>query len=85
MLTVKKVEGSVFQGAGSWNDYAQTLDVSAPITEDKTIRSRFIIKNEDANAFYDNYDKKNKLFYGIVDADLEILQPCPLNCNLPRL
>jgi outer-membrane receptor for ferric coprogen and ferric-rhodotorulic acid len=66
----KEVEGSVSLSAGSWNDYAQTLDVSAPISDDKTIRSRFIVKNEDANAFYDNYDKKNKLFYGIVDADL---------------
>jgi len=66
----KEVEGSISLSAGSWNDYAQTLDVSAPISEDKKVRSRFIVKNEDANAFYDNYTKHNKLFYGIVDADL---------------
>ena len=66
----KEVEGSVSLSAGSWDSYAQTLDVSAPISEDKNIRSRFIVKNEDSDAFYDNYNKKSKLFYGIVDADL---------------
>ena len=66
----KEVEGSVSLSAGSWDSYAQTLDVSAPMSEDKNVRSRFIVKNENSDAFYDNYNRKNKLFYGIVDADL---------------
>jgi len=66
----KEVEGSVSLNAGSWDSYAQALDISVPINEDKTVRSRFIVKNEDAKAFYNNYDKKNKLFYGVVDADM---------------
>lgn len=66
----KEVEGSVSLSAGAWDSYAQTLDVSAPMSEDKNIRSRVIVKNENSDAFYDNYTRKNKLFYGIVDADL---------------
>lgn len=66
----KEVEGSVSLSAGSWDSYAQTLDISAPLSKDKNIRSRFIVKHEDSDAFYDNYNKKDKLFYGIVDADL---------------
>ena len=68
--TSKEVEGSISLSAGSWDSYAQTLDISAPISEDKRVRSRFIIKHEDSDAFYNHYNKKNQLFYGIVDADL---------------
>lgn len=66
----KELEGSIALNAGSWDSYSQALDISTPITEDKNVRSRFIVKNEDSKAFYNNYDKNNKLFYGIVDADL---------------
>lgn len=66
----KELEGAVSLNAGSWDSYAQALDISTPITEDKNVRSRFIVKNEDSKAFYDNYDKSSKVFYGIVDADL---------------
>ncbi|WP_263832616.1 TonB-dependent siderophore receptor [Sulfurospirillum oryzae] len=66
----KEVQGTISLNAGSWNDYSQSLDISAPITEDKHVRSRFIIKNEDSDAFYDNFHKKDKIFYGIVDAEL---------------
>ena len=66
----KEVEGTITLSAGSWDTYTQAIDISTPVNEDKTIRARFIAKNEDAKAFYDNFDKSNQLFYGIVDADL---------------
>lgn len=59
----KELEGSIALNAGSWDLYSQEFDISTPVTEDKHIRSRFIVKNEDSKAFYDNYDKNNKLFY----------------------
>jgi len=66
----KEVEGTITLSAGSWDSYTQAIDISTPVNKDKTIRTRFIAKNEDSKAFYDNYDKSNQLFYGIVDADL---------------
>jgi outer membrane receptor for ferric coprogen and ferric-rhodotorulic acid len=81
----KEVEGSLSLSAGSWDSYSQTLDVSAPITDDKNVRGRFIAKHEDSDAFYDNYNKKNDLFYGIIDADLGDLTTLSIGATYQNL
>ncbi|QKF66652.1 TonB-dependent ferric coprogen/ferric-rhodotorulic acid receptor [Arcobacter venerupis] len=66
----KEFQGSLTLDAGSWDSYSQTIDMSTPLSQDKKVRGRVVLKNENSKKFYDNFDKDNTLFYGIVDADL---------------
>ncbi|MGA1932089.1 TonB-dependent siderophore receptor [Arcobacter sp. YIC-464] len=66
----KVTNGTIDLSAGSWDNYSATADISTPLTKDGKIRSRFIVKHEDGDYFLDDYERKNDLFYGVIDADL---------------
>ncbi|MRW89618.1 TonB-dependent siderophore receptor [Duganella sp. FT80W] len=56
--------------AGSWDKYRGQADVSAPLSDDKHVRGRVVVAQQNANSFIDRYHQDKELFYGIVEADL---------------
>lgn len=55
---------------GSWDKYRGQADVSAPLTEDKHVRGRVVVAQQNANSFVDRYHQDKELVYAIVEADL---------------
>lgn len=56
--------------AGRWDKYRAQADVSAPLSEDKHVRGRVVVAQQNANSYIDRYHQDKDLFYGIVEADL---------------
>ena len=87
---------SVTASAGSWDSYRQTLDASAPLTEDGTLRGRMVAAHEDQDYFYDTAESRKNVLYGILEYDLgdsttvaggasvEDLHAVPFFSGLPR-
>ncbi len=57
-------------GAGSWDTYRGMGDVSTPLTEDGSIRTRLVGTYQDGNSYLDGYKPERKAFYGVIEADL---------------
>lgn len=66
----KELTGNVKLEAGSFDTQSATLDVSTPLNQEGTLRARFIGKYNETDTFLDDYKKENKVFYGVVDADI---------------
>jgi outer membrane receptor for ferric coprogen and ferric-rhodotorulic acid len=56
--------------AGRWDKYRAQADVSAPLSEDKHVRGRVVVAQQNANSFVDRYHQDKDLFYSILEADL---------------
>jgi outer membrane receptor for ferric coprogen and ferric-rhodotorulic acid len=56
--------------AGSWDRFRAQADVSAPLTDDKHVRGRVVVAQQDNHSFVERYHQDKDLFYGIVEADL---------------
>lgn len=56
--------------AGSWDRFRAQADISAPLSEDKHVRSRIVVAQQDDHSFIDRYHQDKDLFYGIVEADI---------------
>jgi outer membrane receptor for ferric coprogen and ferric-rhodotorulic acid len=74
-LVRKRADSRTFKGeatisAGSWDNYRGTLDLSTPVTSDGRIRTRLVASHEDKKSFFDRYERKRSVFYGVVEADL---------------
>lgn len=63
-------EGSFTAEFGSWNQRTGTLDLSAPMNRDGTVRLRVVASANRQDAFIDLENTKYTVFYGIIDADL---------------
>jgi outer membrane receptor for ferric coprogen and ferric-rhodotorulic acid len=66
----KTFTGSVSAQLGSWKQRTGTVDLSAPLNQDGSVRGRFVASVGKQDAFIDLEHTDNKLFYGVVDADL---------------
>lgn len=66
----KELAGNITLNAGSWDKYSQTTDITTPLTKDKKIRARVVVKNGKAKSFQDYYRTKNNIFYGIIDGEI---------------
>lgn len=66
----KELTGEVSLGAGSWNNYRGSVDLSTPITADGRVRGRFVAALQDRDSFTNFSSVKKQVFYGVVDADL---------------
>jgi outer membrane receptor for ferric coprogen and ferric-rhodotorulic acid len=64
------VAGEVTLGAGSWNNYRGTVDVSTPLTSDGRIRGRAVAVYQDSGSHVRLSNVKKQVFYGVIDADL---------------
>lgn len=74
-LVRKRADGREFAGAisietGSWDRYAGTADLSAPITADASVRGRFVAHVERSDAFIDLERTDSQVYYGVIDVDL---------------
>jgi len=56
--------------AGSWNDRRIEADVAVPLNTDGSVRGRAVAVYEDRDSYQDFYQKKTKVLYGTIDADL---------------
>ncbi|MDG9883788.1 TonB-dependent receptor [Pseudomonas sp. GD04058] len=87
---------SVTASAGSWDSYRQTVDASAPLTADGSLRGRMVAAHEDQDYFYDTAESRKNVLYGILEYDLgdrttvaagasvEDLHAVPFFSGLPR-
>ncbi len=74
-LVRKHADSHVLSGeftleGGSWNSFAGMADVTVPLTQDGTIRGRFVAQAYDKDAFVDLEHSKGFTLYGVIDADL---------------
>lgn len=63
-------QGSVEGSVGSWNDLRGVLDLSGPINESRSVRSRLVVVGQDHDSFIDYYSRSKKQLYGVLEADL---------------
>lgn len=66
----KDFQGDATLRAGSWDTYSATADVSFPLTEDGSVRSRIVVQKENKGSFRDLYAKQSNIIYAVIDADL---------------
>lgn len=66
----KELTGNIILDAGSWDSFAQTIDITSPLNTEKNIRARILFKHSDAKSFYDKYERERNIFYTIIDSDL---------------
>ncbi|WP_164970998.1 TonB-dependent siderophore receptor [Halarcobacter mediterraneus] len=66
----KEFTGGLTLKGGSWDTYSGTMDLTIPLNEDGSIRSRVIAQKEHQESFRNFYEKDTDIIYGIIDADL---------------
>lgn len=74
-ITRKRASSAEFGGEmelryGSWDRLAGTLDVSAPLNRQGTVRSRVIVDAADDEYFKDPYSVRKQTYYGTIEADV---------------
>ncbi|WP_115717196.1 TonB-dependent siderophore receptor [Gallaecimonas mangrovi] len=63
--------GYVSAGVGSWNKREVTTDLSSGLSQDGSLRGRFVGKYEDGDSFTDYYSNKKSVLYGVVEKDID--------------
>ncbi len=66
----KELTGSASLGLGSWDKRGATVDLSAPLNRDGSVRGRVVLSGEDKDNFIRLETSEKALFYGVIDADL---------------
>ena len=66
----KDFTGEVKLETGSWNKYGLSADIGSKLNESGSIRGRTILKYEKKDSYMDGYERENKLFYTVIDADI---------------
>lgn len=66
----KELTGNVASSIGSWNSYASSADLSAPLNNDGSLRSRVYVKYEDEDSFMDLTERERRIAYGAIDYDI---------------
>jgi len=56
--------------AGSWDNYRSQIDMTGPLTEDKSVRGRLVVAYTDRQYFVDKMATEQPTIYGVVEADL---------------
>ncbi|RSZ27305.1 TonB-dependent siderophore receptor [Acinetobacter bereziniae] len=66
----KEFKGNVSSTYGSWDNTRVEADVSIPLTQDGSVRSRFMAAYTDKESYMDRYKLKSTAAMGIISADL---------------
>ncbi|MFM9432993.1 outer-membrane receptor for ferric coprogen and ferric-rhodotorulic acid [Janthinobacterium sp. CG_23.3] len=66
----KQFTGSASVGLGSWDRRNGVIDLSAPLTQDGSVRGRVVVSAEDKDNFIRLETTQKALVYGVIDADL---------------
>lgn len=62
-------QGSVSLTGGSWSSWRVEADVAGPLSDDGSVRGRFVAAWMDRDYFLDRYHRQGDVLYGIVDKD----------------
>lgn len=81
----KEFTGAVTGSAGSWDNYASTADLSAPLNADGSLRGRLFVKNSQENSFMDFYNKERRIAYGVIDYDISDKTKLSVGANYQEL
>jgi outer membrane receptor for ferric coprogen and ferric-rhodotorulic acid len=66
----RELAGSATLGAGSWDSYRAEVDVGSPLTDSGRVRARAVAAYQDRHANTDHYQRRNNVFYAVLEADL---------------
>lgn len=66
----REFTGDITLEGGSWDRYSGVLDLSTPLTEDGSVRGRFVAETYRQDAFIDLESSRGSTFYGTISADL---------------
>lgn len=61
---------SIQASAGSWDNYRQSIDGSAPLNAEGSLRGRVVAAHEDRDYYYDDAESKKNVLYAILEYDL---------------
>lgn len=62
--------GNVSVGAGSWDRYRSTVDVSGPLNASGSVRGRIVASAQNADSYVERYSRDTRNLYAVVEADL---------------
>lgn len=68
--TSREFKADLSLGAGTWDTYRATADLSSPLNASGSVRGRIVSAYQDNHSYLDGYSKRKKVFYGVIDADL---------------
>ncbi|AHG64632.1 putative TonB-dependent outer membrane ferripyoverdine receptor [Advenella mimigardefordensis DPN7] len=71
-------------GAGSFDTYRATTDLSTPLTTEGNVRGRLVAAYQKNRSFLDRYHSQRSLLYGTVEADLSSRTVLRLGFNYQR-
>lgn len=63
-------QASISTEVGSWDHYGLGVDVSGPLNDTGSIRSRLVLDYKNQNSWLDRYESRTSLFYGVTEFDL---------------
>lgn len=66
----KEFVGDISLGAGSWDTYNGSIDLSSALNSTGSVRGRVVASLEDAGSYVDLAKNKKSVFYAVIDADL---------------
>ena len=66
----REFKASITGSVGSWDNYRTEGDISGSLNDDGSVRGRLVGVYQDADSYIDHYSRKNDVFYGIIEADL---------------
>jgi outer membrane receptor for ferric coprogen and ferric-rhodotorulic acid len=81
----KEFKGNVSSTYGSWDNTRVEADVSIPLTQDGSVRSRFMAAYTDKESYMDRYKLKSTAAMGIISADLTPTQLPLLGFNIKTM
>ncbi len=64
------LDASISASLGSWDRQRAVADVSVPLTQDGSIRSRFVLAKQDSDSFRDRYREDKTALLGVVEGDI---------------
>ncbi|MGH8845543.1 MAG: ferric-rhodotorulic acid/ferric-coprogen receptor FhuE [Advenella sp.] len=80
----RQLKADLSLGAGSFDTYRTTADISTPLTEDGRVRGRLVAAYQKKRSFLDRYHSKRSVMYGTVEADLTERTVLRLGFNYQR-
>ncbi|TBV15008.1 TonB-dependent siderophore receptor [Stutzerimonas kirkiae] len=66
----REFHGHITAGAGSWDNYRTEVDLGGSLTESGNIRGRAVVAYQDKHSYLDHYERKTKVYYGVLELDL---------------
>lgn len=66
----KEFTGAVTLGAGSWDNYLGTVDLTTPLNASGSVRARVVGSLQDQDSYVDLAHNRKETLYGVVDVDL---------------